>query len=90
MDSKTHDITAQLVQLKYPSPPDMPLKTGIPTDPSKIYNNTDNIHDFIPKIVTTKPIANVCPVIGTGENGSGIVTCASTAIIAAPIAANTY
>ena len=42
----------------------------------------------MPKIVTTKPIANVCPIIGT--SGSGIDTSDSTAIIAAPIAANTY
>ncbi|MCY1443965.1 hypothetical protein D9M71_604080 [compost metagenome] len=44
---------------KIPSPPDIPLNTGKPAAPSKIYNRTDNVPNLVPKIVTIIPTASV-------------------------------
>ena len=67
------------IQLKKPpvgptsfeTPAENSANTGTPAHPIIKYKITESVPLRAPKIVTARPMANVCPVIGT--NGSGIV-----------------
>ena len=63
-------------------PPFIPANTGIPTAPISTYTAVDTVPVRAPPTAAHNATPKVCSVMGTLV-GSGTVTCAETAIIAA-------